>query len=287
MNRSFKKSLYFSLVLILISFFSFSCITNKKNAVQRAFAESQQHMTAGKYQEALNRYDAAYTQYPNETNARENYIRTVEEMKTSADTAYDAKKYDLSEEIYSVLSKSFSKFKTFEKSLSFGKAYLDRKIKDCRITQIEIQVQNALAAGNFSGAIDMYKTSVKSYPDDALLQDKFLETVSDIYQVAESAQTDQNYIMAGKVYSFLSINFQRLNRFLPTLPFTENSLQEGLRNCRAALTGNGLEQYRKGKLKEAITIWEGILQFDPDNIEIKKAIDNAENQLKKIKKQTD
>ncbi len=286
MMRSYKRSLYFSLLLILMSFSS-SCITNKKNAVQRALAESQQHMTAGNYQEAINSYDAAYTRYLNETDARENYIRTVEEMKASADNAYDTKNYDMSAEIYSVLSKNFTKFKTFEKSLSFDQEYLDRKIKDCRIAQIEIQAQNALAAGNFSGAIDMYKTSLESYPDDALLREKFLGTVSEIYQVAENAQADGNHVLAGKAYLALSESSPMLKRSLPSLPFTENPLKEGLRNCRAALTGKGLEQYRKGKLKEAITIWEGILQFDPDNIEIKKAIDNAEAQLKKIKKQTD
>jgi tetratricopeptide (TPR) repeat protein len=283
MNRSFKRSLSFSLVLILMSFSS-SCVINKKNAVQRAFAESQQHMGAGNYQEAINSYDVAYTRYPNETHVRENYIRTVEKMKRSADTAYDTKKYDLSEEIYSVLSKSFSNFKTFEKSLSFNKAYLDRKIKNCRIAQIEIQAQNALAVGNYSGALDIYKTTERSYPEDALLQEKLLGTVSEIYQVAEGAQTDQNYIMAGKVYSFLSKNFQILKKSMLSLPFTEDSLQERVRNCRSALTGKGLELYRKGKLKEAINVWEGILQFDPDNIEIKKAIENAKAQLKKIKK---
>ncbi|MGB3860663.1 MAG: hypothetical protein WA915_01160 [Candidatus Aminicenantaceae bacterium] len=283
MNRSFKRSLCFSLVLILMSLSS-SCVINKKNAVQRAFAESQQHMGAGNYQEAINSYDAAYTRYPNEAHARENFIRTVEEMKRYADTAYDAKKYDLSEEIYFVLSKNFSKFKTFEKSISFDKVYLDHKIKNCRIAQIEIQAQNALALGNFSGALDIYKTSERSYPDDALLQEKFLGTVSEIYQVAESARTDQNYIMAGKVYSFLSKNFQILKRPIPSLPFTEDSLKERVRNCRSALTGKGLELYRKGELKEAINVWEGILQFDPDNIEIKKAIENAKAQLKKIKK---
>lgn len=285
MNRFFKRSLCLPLIFMVIVLSS--CIPQKRGAVQRALLESQQHFTAGDYQEAINSIDSVYARYHNDTPVRENYIRTVEEMKVSADTAYDAKKYDLSEDIYSVLSKSFTKFKTFEKSLSFDQTYLDRRIKDCRIAQIESQVQNALATGNFTTAIDMYKASVKSYPNDALLQEKFLDTVSEIFKIAESAQREQNYIMAGKVYTFLSKNLQILNGSLPSLPFTENSLEERLRNCRAALTGKGLEQYRKGKLKEAITIWEGILQFDPDNIEIKKAIDNAEAQLKKIKEQMD
>lgn len=266
---------------------SSSCVTNKKNVILQAFTESRQYMGAGDYKEAINSYDAVYTRYPNEAHARENYIRTVEEIKRIADAEYDSKKYDLAEKIYIVLSNSYSKFKTFEKSLSFEKDYLDQRIKNCRIAQIEIQANNALAVGNFSGAIDIFKTSKRSYPDDTLFQKKFLGTVSEIYRVAERAQTEQNYSVAGKQYSLLSKNYQALKSSIPSLPFTKDSLEEKLRMCTSALTGKGLELYRKGKLKEAINVWQGILPFDPNNIEIKKAIENAKAQLKKIKKLTD
>ena len=283
MRISHERSLCLFLVLILMSFFC-SCVINKKNAIQRAFAGSQQHLGTGNYQEAINSCDAVYTKYPHETDAREYYIRTVEGMKTSADTAYDAKKYDLSEDIYSVLSQNFPKFKSFVKSLSFDNAYLSRKIRNCRIVQIEIQAQNAIATANFSGAIDMYKTSLKSYPDDALLREQYFEIVFNIYQVAERAQTENNYVTAGIVYSLLANRFQTLKKSIPSLPFTENSLKKGVRDCRSALTGKGLEKYRIGKLKEAIAVWEGILKFDPENIEIRNAIENAKVQLKKNKR---
>lgn len=282
MNRSFKKSLFFCLVLISFCFSS-SCIANKKEAIQRAFDQTQTHMSAGNYQEAINSHDSIYARYPGDTHTLENYIRTVEEIKESADKAYETKKYELSEEIYSVLSNSYSRFKPFEKSLSFKKDYLDHQIKNCRIAQIEIQAQNALVVGDFSGAFDIYKTSEKSYPDDKLFQEKFLGTVSEIYRVAEKAQTDKNDIIAGKIYSFFSENFQTLKSSVPSLPFTEESLEEKIKKCRSALTGKGLELYREGKLKEAINVWQGLIQFDPDNIEIKKAIENARSQLKKIK----
>jgi cytochrome c-type biogenesis protein CcmH/NrfG len=57
-----------------------------------------------------------------------------------------------------------------------------------------------------------------------------------------------------------------------------------LKKCRAQLTRDGLDQYRKGNLKEAIAIWQGLLQFDPDNAEIRKAVDTATEQLKKLQK---
>lgn len=281
MNRFFKRSLYSSLIFTILVLFS--CISQKRDYIQHALTESRQHIAAGDYKEAINRCDATYIRYPKETDLRENYIRTVEEVKAAGDAAYNTKKFDLSVEIYSVLLKSFPKFKAFEKSLSFDQDYLDRKIKMSRIAQSEMIAQNAIETDNFTSAIDAYKTHVRSYPDDVFLQEKLLGTILEIHNIAENAQETGNHILAGKAYVALSKNYQILKRPLSSLPFTETSLIEGAKHCTAALTGKGLEQYRKGKIKEAITIWEGILQFDPGNVEIKKAIDNASAHLKKIK----
>ena len=62
-------------------------------------------------------------------------------------------------------------------------------------------------------------------------------------------------------------------------------MEDGLKKCRVQLTRDGLDLYRQGKLKEAIAIWQGLLEFDPDNIEIRKAVDTATEQLKTIKKE--
>jgi cytochrome c-type biogenesis protein CcmH/NrfG len=42
-------------------------------------------------------------------------------------------------------------------------------------------------------------------------------------------------------------------------------------------------EYRKGNLKGAISVWESLLAFDPDNEQIKKAIETARAQLQQIK----
>jgi len=48
------------------------------------------------------------------------------------------------------------------------------------------------------------------------------------------------------------------------------------------LTKAGLEEYRKGNLAKAIAVWEGLLSFDPNNVEIRKAVDTARIQLNEI-----
>jgi len=48
-----------------------------------------------------------------------------------------------------------------------------------------------------------------------------------------------------------------------------------------------LDEYRKGNLAEAIRIWKSILEFDPNNADIIKAIDTATIQLKNLQQKRD
>ncbi len=50
----------------------------------------------------------------------------------------------------------------------------------------------------------------------------------------------------------------------------------------AQLSQRALDEYRKGNLAEAISIWKSILVFDPNNAVIVKAIDTATIQLKNL-----
>jgi hypothetical protein len=55
-------------------------------------------------------------------------------------------------------------------------------------------------------------------------------------------------------------------------------------NCKKFLFENGLQQYRSGNLNQAISLWKSILVFDPENQEIKKAVDMASLQSKNLQK---
>ncbi|HMK77377.1 MAG TPA: hypothetical protein VK568_14510 [Thermodesulfobacteriota bacterium] len=57
-----------------------------------------------------------------------------------------------------------------------------------------------------------------------------------------------------------------------------------VRTCVKNLFESGLEQYRSGNLDEAISIWKGILAFDPGNEEVKRVVDRASLQLKNLQK---
>lgn len=277
-------SRFFSLLCLFILIISSSCQSQKKDVIKELLSEPQQHFSAGEFQKAIDGYHAAYEKNPDEPPVLESYLWTLERIKNSADKAYAAKNYTLSEQIYLLLTKNFSRFNTFEKSLSFDPKFLSLRIKYGRIARSEIQARSALSAGDYAKAIEAYKALLQTYPDDQTLRENLIKTATEIHQNGIKAQQGENYVKAGKAYAVLLNNYRFFSRFSPSLPFSDKSLGEGLKQCRMHLTRKGLELYRKGKLKEAISIWEGILQFDPENVEIKKAIDNATVQLKKIKK---
>ena len=66
--------------------------------------------------------------------------------------------------------------------------------------------------------------------------------------------------------------------------FDRDGLTAKIRTCKKNLFENGLEQYRSGNLDQAISIWKGILTFDPGDQEIKGVVDKATLQLENLQK---
>lgn len=106
--------------------------------------------------------------------------------------------------------------------------------------------------------------------------------MEEIKGLADKALARKDFVAAGKGYAVLWRESPMAQQAGLSLSFSRDDLDEGVKKCRTQLTREGLDQYRKGNLKKAIVIWQGLLQFDPDNAEIRKAVDTATEQLKKL-----
>jgi hypothetical protein len=80
----------------------------------------------------------------------------------------------------------------------------------------------------------------------------------------------KNYSTVGGVERFLSYN--------------AGSLDTGIKTCQKTLFEEGLEQYRSGNMSQAISVWRNILTFDPENLEVRKAMDRAIRQVWNLEK---
>ncbi|MBN1274448.1 MAG: hypothetical protein JXB26_19475 [Candidatus Aminicenantes bacterium] len=274
------------ILTLFLSWISFSCLSHKKNNLQQVFDRQEQYVSSGQLQLAIDGYNQALADYPNEARILDNYIRTVENTKDAAEKAYVARNYFHALKVYTILLDNFHYFQTFRNSLSFDQDFLSLKRKNCRIAINEIQVNNAIKSDNYVKAIGSYQLLFHDYHNDRSLNQSFSKTVSSIYQRGETAFKNDDLLASGRINYALLKNHDLIERSDLFFPFSNSSLQERLRVCRDNLTKKGLEYYRKGDLKKAISTWKGILEFDPENVEIKKAIKNSEDQLKKIKKES-
>ncbi len=278
-----RKSLLI-LNLSLFLFLSF-CVSQKKEIATHSSIESaQRHFAQGDFQRAIEAYSIARQKYPDNGTLLDSYIQMLEEIKISGDKAFEEKNYERAEKRYSVLLENFPRFRQFRKSLSFDLKYLRNREKECLTKKAESQAQEALQEGDYFKALDAFRPTLQAYPGDDYIKTILIQTTKAIHDLGENSLEGKDYIEAGKAFSALFKNYVWINNHVPFLPFSRASLEEAIKDCGIELTKQGLKLYRMGKLKEAISIWKDILEFDPENEEIRKAVENAEEQLKKIKK---
>lgn len=270
------------LPLLAISLFSFSCASSNQTAVQQAISRSRANLEAGNFQRALDSYKSALQEYPGDGSLAAGYTAAAEEIKRAADSALERGDLGQAKKIAGVLLDNYADFKGFQLQLSFSEASLKAQIKNGRMAGCEKQARQALPLGDFQGALDAYRPALKEYPGDPPLTAKYIKIIEEIKAVGESSLVGREFALAGKAYYALWKNSSDLKPFEKQLSFDRDILTAGLDKCRKSLGQKGLEQYRKGKLAEAISIWESLLAFDPDNADIKKSIETGKSQLKKL-----
>jgi len=263
-----------------------SCAPPKKVSFYPLIYRSQQYLQAGDFQKAIDTCQATHEAYPDAQTVLDNYIKTLQEIKASADRFFETKDFVSAIRIYSLLSRNFPRFQKFEKFLPFTKGFLDAQLRNSRNGISERQARQAFEAGDSDKAIEVYNTRYLENPIDSDWMAGFISILEEIKRTGDGAFSKENFVLAGRAYSSLLKYFKSFEKFRASLSFSQKSLDEGLKVCRTELNKKALEQYRKENLAEAISIWQGLLTFDPDNIETKKAIETATIQLKKIKKLT-
>jgi len=276
----------FALTGILSGILLTSCVPPKKVSFYPLIYQSQQYLQAGDFQKAIATCQATYEEYPEAQLVLDNYIKILQEIKAAADRFFETKDFVSAIRIYSLLSRNFPRFQKFEKSLPFTKEVLDTRLRNSRNGISERQARQAFEAGDSDKAIEVYTIRHLENPNDADWTAGYISILEDIRRTGDGAFSKENFVLAGRTYSSLFKNFKSFDKFGASLSFSEKSLDERMKVCRTELHKKALEQYRKENLAEAISIWQGLLTFDPDNVEAKKAVETATIQLKKIKKLT-
>jgi tetratricopeptide (TPR) repeat protein len=149
---------------------------------------------------------------------------------------------------------------------------------------VDMQAQIELEEGKFQKAIDLCKEIYQKYPQDPTVRSGYIKTLESIKSGGDRAFEKRDFALAGYVYGLLIKNYSSVGQLNGSLSFNREGLTARIGNCKKILFENGLKQYRSGNLNQAIFLWKSILVFDPENQEIKKAVDMASLQSKNLQK---
>jgi tetratricopeptide (TPR) repeat protein len=283
MKRSFRQTAGNFLLLAAVGLLA-SCALWKEPAFEPGLRISRQFLAAGDFQRAIDSFQSTFLRYPKEALVRHNYIRALEQMKRDADRAFWGGNFFAAEKTYSILLENYPRFKELEPGIPFRPPFLERRIRECRTILAEERAQKSLQAGNFQNAFDAYKITGAEGIKNPDLRASYQYVLEEVKRLADAAMAGHDFKRAGAGYAALIKEYAPAREAGQPLPFSLQSLEEGLNDCRTQITRKGLEEYRKGNLSAAIVLWRGLLEFDPENSEIRKAVETAREQIRKLKK---
>jgi tetratricopeptide (TPR) repeat protein len=285
MTKGLQRKAVLGLWILLFLFLS-SCGSLRKEHVQRKIGDvdrqAQLDIKAGEFQKAILLYRETYQKYPQDSTVQSGYIRTLESIKSSGDRAFEKNDFEMAGNIYEILAKNWSHFENLSPSLPFKRISLEKKAKTSRYLFTEEQVSSYLKAGEFQRAIDISKEVHQKYPRDLTIRSSYIRTLESIQSTGDRAFERGDFALAGCVYEMLLRHASSVTRINGSSSFDRKGLTAKIKTCKKTLFENGLEQYRSGNLDQAISIWKGILAFDPGNQEIKRVVDMATLQLKNL-----
>jgi tetratricopeptide (TPR) repeat protein len=144
--------------------------------------------------------------------------------------------------------------------------------------------KNYLTEGDFQKALETYNVAYNQYPNDSELRSNYIRTIHQVKKNADIAFHREDFVQAGSIYRVLLDNEPYFKDLITSSSFDNEFLISRINTCSKNLTEKGLLKYRERNLREAISIWNDILKFDPENVEVRKSIDTATVQLKNLQK---
>lgn len=278
----FRRVLIFLPVLLLFSFSSCGWVT--RTQVKSAIDEAHQELASGDFQKALDTYQLAYKKYPKDSEMLKNYVEAIESIKAQGDEAFGRENFVQAQITYDVLLKNFPRFSNFAHLLSFKKNFLVMRLGMSRMLPADKQARSCLKNGDVQKGIDIYRGLIQQYPRDTTVRNGYVNLLESIKGQADLDLKHNDFAHAGRTYRILLKNYSSLSHLERLLSYNAGVLETGIETCRKILFEDALEQYRSRNLSQAISIWRNILTFDPENLEVKKAMDKAILQTRNLEK---
>jgi tetratricopeptide (TPR) repeat protein len=241
-------------------------------------------VTPGDFAKALDPILEARRTNPKDRALAARCIRIVESIKQTADRTLAAKDYDMAQAAFRILKKNYDAFQDLASRLTFSKADVEAGLKYASIYSADARYLQALGVVDYPRALEVYRVLLAEYPADAVVRGKCATAAREVWNAGNKALRAKDYARAGTTHALLLRNYASFERLGPELGFSREDLTKTISDCRTKLTTTGLAEYRKGNVTKAVAIWQSLLAFDPDNAEVKKALETAKVQMREAEK---
>ncbi len=148
--------------------------------------------------------------------------------------------------------------------------------------QTPTHAKQFMDAGEYQKAIDAYNLEHRKHPQDQALMKEYVMSLEDMKSAADKASDREDFASAGRKYHVMLKNYPSFKGFEKRLSFNSSYLNIKLSHCKHSLSKQGFQEYRKGNLSDAISLWQVLLAIDPHNAEIKDALRTAKLQQKNL-----
>jgi tetratricopeptide (TPR) repeat protein len=149
---------------------------------------------------------------------------------------------------------------------------------------IAARAKRYIAQGRYDLALETYMAAQERHRQNKVLKQDFARAVGQIREAGDRFFSEGEFAAAGNIYYTLSQErLQRYDVYKLAIP-DKNYLVNRIRSCSRALTDQGLAMYRDGDLDKAISLWNKVLRIDPDNREVRRAIETAHTQRENLKR---
>ncbi len=182
---NFKKAVWIFPALILLLICP-SCMKMKSllkpqtpQTYGQTLSQAKQNVTAGRYQKAIDLYQAEYERHPQDRVLVKEYLKSLEEIKMTADRALSREDFESAGKAYNVLLKNYPDFKGFKHMLSFDRAQLYSRFTNCK-TALSKKGLQEYREGDLDEAISLWQDYLALDPHNA-----------DIKKALNTAKTQQ------------------------------------------------------------------------------------------------
>ena len=177
--------------------------------------------------------------------------------------------------------------KKVEADLALRESERDIRQRDAEVELAFRESEQDIRKGDFEGALGVYGAALRKYPRDRGLLKYYLEAAEDIRDAADDAFEKEEFTSSGRTYALLLKNYPHFKMIARDLSFDRKYLKDRLKDCSERISERALTKYRQGNFTAAIALWKSLLEFEPGNAGVKKAIDTASTQLKNLQQKAE